>query len=152
VPLAFDDRRLLPEGIHDATLEEIEREFSLSNRRRTLFDNLKQYLGGLKLTGWACQVLLDGSFVMPSVVEPNDIDAILVLPSDWDLTRTDFRPYEYNVLDGKHTKRVFKIELYPVLPDSDRYHKFVELFTKVRIEWCQQFSWPADSRKGIVRS
>jgi hypothetical protein len=36
VPLTFDARRLLPEGIHDASLEEIEREFALSNRRRTL--------------------------------------------------------------------------------------------------------------------
>jgi hypothetical protein len=151
MPLIFDDRRLLPPGIHDAALEEIERELALSNRRRTLFDNLKQYIAGVRLTGWACQVLVDGSFVMPLVAEPNDIDIILVLPEGWDMTRTDFRPYEYNVLDRKHTKRAFKIEVYPVLPDSDRYRDFLDLFTRIRIEWCNQFQLPEDARKGIVR-
>lgn len=149
--LTFDARPLLPEGIHDASLAEIERELSLSNRRRMLFDNLKQYIAGVRMTGWVCQILVDGSFVMPSVIEPDDIDIILVLPADWDMSRTDFKLYEYNVLDRTHTKRSFKIEVYPVLPDSERYRFFVNLFSQVRIEWCQKFGWPTDSRKGIVR-
>ncbi len=151
MPLTFDERHLLLEGVHDASLEEIDREFSLSTRRRTLFDNLKQYVALLKMTGWACQVLVDGSFVMPAVAEPDDIDILLVLPEDWDLTRTEFKPYEYNVLDKRHTKRAYKIEVYPVLPGSDPYRSFFELFTRIRIEWCRQFQLPEDARKGIVR-
>jgi hypothetical protein len=151
MPLTFNDRHLLPPGVHDAALEEIERELALSNRRRTLFDNLKQYIGVVRLTGWVCQILVDGSFVMPSVGEPNDIDIILVLPTDWDMTRTDFKAYEYNVLDKRHTRSVYKIEVYPVLPDSDRHRYFLDLFAQVRLEWCQQFHWAADTRKGIVR-
>ncbi|MGL4552974.1 MAG: DUF6932 family protein [Gemmataceae bacterium] len=151
MPLNFDARRLLPEGVHDTTLEEVEAALSLSNRRRTLFDGLKQYLAAVRMTGWECQVLLDGSFVMPSVGEPNDIDLILVLPPDWDLTRRDFKPYEYNVLDRGHTKRVLKIEVYPVLHDSERFRYFFDLFTQIRVEWCRQFSLPEDARKGIVR-
>jgi hypothetical protein len=151
MPLTFDDRRLLPPGIHDATLEEIEQEFALSNRRRMLFGNLTEYVRGVRLTGWACQVLVDGSFVMLPVVEPDDIDLILVMPADWDLTRRDFRPFEYNTLDRKHTRRALKIEVYPVLPDSDRYRFFFDLFTRIRIEWCRQFNWPEDARKGVVR-
>ncbi len=151
MPLTFDARRLLPEGVHDASVEEIDREFSHSNRRRILCEKLKEYLAGVRLTGWACQVLVDGSFVMQSVSEPHDIDIILVLPADWDLTRTDFKAHEYNVLDRKHTKLVYKIEVYPVLPDSDRYRYFFDLFSQVRVEWCQQFGWANDSRKGIVR-
>ncbi len=77
---------------------------------------------------------------MPSVSEPNDIDVILVLPESWGLSRKDFKPYEYNVLDKGHTKRVFRIEVYPVLTGSDRYRYFVDLFTQARVEWCKQFS------------
>jgi hypothetical protein len=88
---------------------------------------------------------------MPKVDEPQDIDIILVLPADWDLTRRDFKLYEYNVLDKKHTKPVLKIEVIPVLPDSDRYRYYFDLFGKIRIEWCRQFQLPEDARKGIVR-
>jgi hypothetical protein len=91
MPLTFDDRRLLSPGIHDATLAEIEQELALSNRRRTLFNHLTEYVRGVRLTGWACEVLVDGSFVMPPVVEPDDVDVLLVLPAGWDLTRRDFR-------------------------------------------------------------
>jgi hypothetical protein len=96
---------------------------ALSDRRRRLFENLKDYLADVRLTGWACEVLIDGSFVMPSVPEPNDIDIILVLPAGWDMARRDFKPYEYNVLDKSHTKRAYKIERstrsYPIRPDSE---------------------------------
>lgn len=149
--LKFDARRLLPEGIHDATLEEVEAGLSHSDRRRALFASLKQYMALVKMTGWACQVLVDGSFVMPSVAEPNDIDIILVLPEGWDLGRTDFKPFEKNVLDRDYTRQALKIEVYPVVSGSDREREFIDLFTKIRIEWCRQFSLPEDARKGIVR-
>jgi hypothetical protein len=151
MPLTFDERRLLPPGIHDATLEEIERHFALSGRRRALFEKLKEYLSFVRLTGWACQVLIDGSFVMPAVTEPQDIDIILVLPDGWDLGRRDFKPFEYNVIDRAHTRRTYKIEVYAVAPGSERYDFYFTLFTKVRIEWCRQFNLPPDAEKGIVR-
>ncbi len=151
MPLVLDERRLLPPGVHDATLDEIERHFALSGRRIELFRKLKQYVADVELTTWACSILIDGSFVMPPVAEPNDIDIILVLPGDWDWSRTNFRPFEYNVLDRKYTKREYKIEVYPVPPGSEAEQKFLELFAQVRIEWCRQFGWATDSRKGIVR-
>src|SRR5271166_565531 len=89
--LLRDARQLLEPGVHDATLEEIERHFALSGRRMELFRKLKQYVADVKLTTWACTILIDGSYVMPPVVEPNDIDIILVLPADWDLSPTNFR-------------------------------------------------------------
>src|SRR5262245_1676341 len=100
MPLTFDDRGLLVPGTHDATPAEVERAFARfqrSDRRITLFAKLRAYLAELRQTGWACHVILDGSFVMPMVDEPNDIDVILVLPADWDLTR-ELRPFEYNVV------------------------------------------------------
>ena len=95
-------------------------------------------------------MILDGSFVMTPVDEPNDIDLILVMPAGWDMA-ADLRPFEYNVVDKRYTRREYHLEVYPVLPDSDEYRKFLELFTQVRIEWCKRFGWPEDSLKGVVR-
>ena len=149
--LLFDDRNLLPEGVHDASLEEVVSAFSGTSRRDKLCENLRQYVSGVKLTGWACEVLIDGSFVMPNVREPNDIDLILVLPDGWDMSRRDFRPFEYNTLDKGFTKRVHRIEVQPVLLGSDQHREFLDLFSKIRLEWCEAFDLPDDARKGLVR-
>jgi hypothetical protein len=149
----LDDRKLLPPGVHDATLEEVEEyfgRFQRTDRRLILFQNLKAFLAELKRTGWACTVIIDGSFVMPPIDEPNDIDLILVMPNDWDMT-AELRPFEYNIVSRKHTKKEYKIEVYAVLPGSEAELRVRTLFEQVRIEWCQQFNWPTDSRKGIVR-
>lgn len=149
--LTLDERHLLPPGVHDATLEEIERHLALSGRRKMLFLKLNEYVSGVRQTGWACQILIDGSFVMPKIIEPNDIDIILVLPADWDMTRTDFKPYEYNVLDKGHTKRAYKIEVFPVVSGSAKEQEFLELFARIREEHCWENGWTLGSLKGIVR-
>ncbi len=151
MPLAFDDRDLLPEGVHDATLDEIVSAFGGTSRRDQLCDHLREYLACVQLTGWACEVLLDGSFVMPKVREPNDIDVIVILPDDWSWDRRDFRPFEYNVIDKGRSRRAYRVEVQPVLGGSARHHEYLELFTQVRVEWCRQFGLPTDSRKGLVR-
>ena len=153
MPLSFDDRNLLAPGVHDATLEEVEEHFGRfqrSDRRVALFKKLKAFLAEVKRSGWACTIILDGSFVMPPIDEPNDMDLILVMPNEWDMT-AELRPFEYNVLSKKHTKKEYEIEVYAVLPGSEAERRFHALFEQVRIEWCQKFHWPTDSHKGIVR-
>lgn len=153
MPLTFDDRGLLPPGLHDATLAEVQAAFARfqrSERRPRLFERLRAYLAELGRTGWQCEVILDGSFVMPPVDEPNDIDIILVLPADWDMTR-DLRPFEYNVVDKAFTKREYRIEVYPTLAESAAYSQRVEFFARVRQEWSEQFGWPVGITKGVVR-
>ena len=153
MPLTLDDRRLLPPGVHDATLEEVAQlfaRFQRTDRRITLFEKLKLYVAAVRSTGWACSILVDGSFVMPPVDEPNDVDIILVMPHGWDVT-AELRPFEYNMVSSRFTKREYKIEVYPVLPGSEAEQQFLSLFAQVRIEWCRQSQWPTDSLKGIVR-
>lgn len=88
---------------------------------------------------------------MPQVREPNDIDSILVMPPDWDWSRKEFRPFEYGVIDKKSAKRQYKIEVFVVESGSDKEREFLDLFGKIREEWCDLFGWPKDDRKGIVR-
>jgi hypothetical protein len=151
--LTFDDRGLLPPGIHEATLDEVEEHFARfqrSDRRIRLFDRLRAYLKDVKRAACATCVLIDGSFVMAGVDEPDDIDLILVLPPDWDLA-ADLKPYQYNLVSKRRVRQEYGIEVYPVRPGSVEEQKWVAFFHRVNIKWCQQFGWPSDSTKGIVR-
>jgi hypothetical protein len=138
-------------GIHDTTLNEVEKLFVDTSRRRMLFENLKKYLSFLSMTGWPCEVLLDGSFVLQHVPEPNDIDLILLLPENWDFDRRDFSAIEYNSVDRGHTKRVYKIEVYSVIAGTELYDDYIQLFSRIRAEWCDLLGIPRSARKGLLR-
>ncbi len=65
-------RKVLPPGVHDATLEEVEDRFAMSDHRKYLFAGLKKGVFALRKAG--CQkILLDGSFITEKPV-PADFD------------------------------------------------------------------------------
>lgn len=69
----FDDRGLLPEGVHYATWNEIQGRFAITPHRRHLTGLLAKLVRHLKEAG--CRTLyIDGSFVTDKAV-PNDYDA-----------------------------------------------------------------------------
>src|SRR5262245_26224486 len=153
MPLAFDERQLLPTGVHDASLLEVEQHFARfqkSERRIRLFEQLRRYIAEVQKTGWDCQIIIDGSFVMLNVDEPEDIDLILVMPKDWDLT-AELKPHQYNLVSKGRARKEYRIEVYPVRAGSAEEARWVALFCQVNVKWRQQFGWPADSKKGIVR-
>ena len=58
-------RRLLesaPPGLHEATLDELEKRFATNNRRRSLHDGLRRGCGALQAAGCAV-VFVDGGYV-----------------------------------------------------------------------------------------
>ena len=153
MPLPFDDRGLLPPGIHDATLDEIESilgRYQKTTRRITLMANLRAYVGELRKTGWDFRLVIDGSFVMTAIDEPNDIDAILVLPADWDFASLS-RPDHYNLVNKRSTTREYKIDLYPVASGSTAESRFLTIFADIRTEWCDLFGWDRPILKGLIR-
>jgi hypothetical protein len=86
--LAFDDRKLLVPGVHEVSLDTVKQyfgQFQRSDRGMTLFAKLTEYLEAVKRAGCGHCVVVDGSFVMACVDEPDDIDLVLVLPPDWDI-------------------------------------------------------------------
>lgn len=90
IPDFVDDPSLLypilPPGIWDADINEIERRFAVSDRRRKLFSGLSRSLENLFLAG-SPQIFLDGSYVTDKPM-PNDYELC------WD---TDF--VNVNILD-----------------------------------------------------
>src|SRR5262245_36678426 len=130
----FNEKGLLPEGIHDCSLDEAEARFGRfqrSDRRPGLWSEFRQFVNEAKATGLASAILLNGSFITAKP-DPNDIDVILVVLPDHDFTR-DLLAAEYNVLSAQRVKRRRKLDLLVARENSDQYYRYIKLFQQ--IDW-----------------
>jgi hypothetical protein len=153
MPLEFDERQLLLNGVHDATIEEVEihfGRFQRSDQRVELLQKLKEYVAALQRGGIQGSLVVDGSFVMQAVDEPDDLDLLLVLPEDWDLT-AELRPFQYNLVSKRWVRKAFAADVIVVTQGSSEETKWVAFFGQVKPKWCTAFGWPAPTTKGLVR-
>jgi hypothetical protein len=78
--------KVLPAGIHDASLEEVRMRYATNENRRRLFDGLTRAVAVLRAAG--CKAIyLDGSFVGDNS-RPGDFDVCWV-PVGVDSTKLD---------------------------------------------------------------
>jgi hypothetical protein len=141
---------VLPSGIHPCTLQECQNtfgKFSRSDRRQRLTEALARYLKDVASTGIAVGVLVDGSYVT-SKLEPNDIDLILVLRSDFD-PAVELRPMEYNIQSKRTVKKLYGFDVLPAIQGSETYEEYVQLFSQVRLDDSDQQT--TQSVKGLLR-
>jgi hypothetical protein len=153
MPLVFNERQSPVAGIHDLTIEEIEQyfgRFQRTDRRMTLVKKLKDYLAALRQAGIGGSLIIDGSFIMPAVDQPEDIDIILVLTEEWDMT-ADLRPYQYNLVSKRRVKQEYRFDMFSVQKGSPKEQEWVAFFSKVSPKWLAAFGWPDGVTKGLVR-
>lgn len=139
-----NEHGLLPEGIHDCTVEELQARFGRfrsSDRRPRLCQRLLQFIEELRRAHLARGLLINGSFVtdLPS---PNDIDLILVLPTDHDI-QAELTPAAYNLASKRKVRSRFGFDMFVAREESVEYRKAVEFFSRLRNS--------PDRRKGILR-
>jgi hypothetical protein len=123
----------LPEGVHECTHEEVREQFGqfqTSDVRCRLFERLEAFVRQAKATGLVIAVIVDGSFVTAED-EPHDVDLIVVLRSDHDLTAT-LRPFEYNVVSRGRARRLFRLDVLVAAEGELELEKHVKLFSQVR--------------------
>jgi hypothetical protein len=129
---------VLPPGIHDATLPEIEERFATNEKRKTLYDGFRQGLQALKSAG--CKVIfLDGSFVSDKLY-PDDFDVC------WEPTGVDDKKLDQIFLDFSHKRKRQKAkyggEFFPSSANADGSRMFVTFF---------QTDKDTGKEKGIIR-
>ena len=129
IPL-FDTTGLLPGGLHDGTLEEVESRFAKSPPRRVLWEQFVSYAAEIRRWPIAKELIVDGSFVTDEPA-PHDIDVILVLRDDYDLSK-EVSPFEYNLRSHRMVSRRYGLDLFAVRPGSLEYNRFIQLFSQVR--------------------
>jgi hypothetical protein len=140
----WSENGLLPEGVHEASLDEVRERFGRfqrSDRRPTLFAKLSEFLRELRSTGLIVAVIINGSFVTAKD-EPSDIDLILVLRPDHDFG-ADPKPFEYNVLSKRRVRSRFRFDVLIARESSIEYEQYVSFFQGVK--------GSSDLRKGVVK-
>lgn len=131
--------RVLPVGIHDSTLQEVEHVYSTNATRTILFDGLVK--GAKALSNAGCKTLyLNGSYVS-SKRHPGDYDAC------WDPDGVNFEVLDPVFWDLTHgtgaQKEIYLGEFFPsTLVESGSNLLFIDFFQSIT---------DSESRKGIVR-
>lgn len=141
---------VLPQGVHGCTIEECEQafgKFSRSDRRPRLTEALRRYARDAHASGIAAAVLIDGSYVTGKA-EPNDVDIILVLRSNFDLG-AELRPMEYNILSKRAVKRRYGFDVLPAIEGTEVYEEYLRLFSQVRLDDPEQTK--TLTTKGLLR-
>jgi len=87
---------------------------------------------------------------MGSVEEPNDIDMIVVLPPDWNL-EAEIRPFEYDLLSNKRTRKVFGFDVFAVRAGSEEEEKVKQFFQGINTKWRNLVDLSSAKKKGLVR-
>lgn len=129
---------VLPSGIHDATLEEVERRFASNQFRRHLLKGLKKACKALYKAG--CKfIYIDGSFVTEKP-NPNDYDVC------WDPTGVDVNKLDIVFLDfsdgRKNQKLKYYGEFFPSSAPANRTNTYLVFF---------QTDKETGLKKGVVR-
>jgi hypothetical protein len=140
----LNENGFLPEGIHEASIEEVRERFGRfqrTDRRPALFTKLSAYLAEVRASGLAVAVILDGSFVTAKD-EPSDIDLILVLRPDHD-DRAELRPFEYNAVAKARGRNRYRFDMVSAPEGSDDYEQAVRFFQLVKRR--------SDLRKGVIK-
>jgi hypothetical protein len=130
--------KVLPPGVHDATLQDVEQRFAFNSKRRQLFQGFKKGVDCLRKAG--CRtVFLDGSFVTDKPT-PGDFDAC------WEPSGVDARKLDPVLLDfsagRRRQKATYGGEFFPSSANVDGLRTFVEFFQTDR---------HTGKEKGIIR-
>jgi hypothetical protein len=144
---------LLPQGIHDASLDGIEQRFGSfqgSDRRCRLFAKLKAYAEEIRKAVAGATLIVDGSFVMGDVNSPDDIDLVLVMPDGWDFA-AELRPFQYNIVSRRMVKRKYGFDVRVVRANSPEMELWIEFFSQVNVKWCVLLGIPVGTKKGLAR-
>ena len=144
---AFDRFGLLPGGIHECTIKEVEVDLAWNDERRRLTALLQEFIA-VELTPrftTVPPVVLDGSYVSQKA-SPNNINLVLELS---DLPDTD--QWEGQMLFQRTADlfRLYQIEMLPGLKGLKQ--DFVDLLQTLRPQTAFEKGLHHGHRKGVLR-
>lgn len=130
--------KVLPPGIHEATLDDVAHSFATNEKRKMLYDGLVRGCQALKVAGCSI-VYLDGSYITEKP-SPGDFDMC------WDPTGVDPAKLDPVLLDfsdmRKNQKMKYSGEFFPSSAKADGSRIFIDFFQTDR---------ESGNKKGIIR-
>lgn len=144
--LTLNEHGLLPPGIHDLSLDQIDAlfgGFQRSERRMNLINRLRELVAQVGSFSFARHLIVDGSFIT-SKAEPNDIDIVFVVASGALPMKVPVNPFEYNALSARRLKKAYQFDVFVVPEGSEAYDHYVSYFARLK-------EGPDGVTKGLVR-
>lgn len=141
----LDAHGLLPAGVHNCTLMEIEAVFAGNVHRRRLYRGFASCFKDELRARFAAPILVDGSFVT-SAEAPNDVDVVL---DAMQASREDQR--QCLRFWSSHRRRLmseYRVDLWPNLPGGEDMAAF---FQGMRARDAKFADLNEHHRKGILR-
>ncbi len=138
---AFTDKGILPEGIHQCTLEEAKERFATSEHRSALWHQLIQVIGIMRKHGLAGILFIDGSYVTDKAM-PGDIEIVLDVR-----TESAEKIGKAAIFFAKCHDRLktnFGIDWYPNYPGGNDFTVFFQYTRPTE-------RTPSGTKKGILR-
>jgi len=129
----FDQDGFLPLGIFDCSLDEIEEKFgkfNISDRRVSLFGDLRKYFNELVDANIGKYLIVNGSFISAENA-PNDIDVLLILKEDADLERS-VPPYQYNARSLKYINNHYHLDFHFGYENDPSSTNIIATFHKIK--------------------
>jgi hypothetical protein len=124
---------LLPDGIHECTVEEIIEyfgHFQESDRRPQLAKAFALYVDELRSALIGKYLIVDGSFVTDKP-QPGDIDLLLVLKDDIDLGQT-VPPFQYNPRSKRYLRKNFDFDFAFGFDGDETSTQYLALYRSVK--------------------
>jgi hypothetical protein len=147
--LQLDNRGLLPEGIHEANIQEIEKAFCLSQYRQNLFEDLILFLQ-TEIQAVGIDIYLAGSFFTDKPM-PNDIEVTIPLN-----TNNLSDPAIKHIIDlGKpmehsRLKAMYRVDFY-ITFEYAGYNDFRQFFQYVGEKTANVKGLNPQDKRGIVK-
>jgi hypothetical protein len=105
------------------------------------------YIEDVRKARIAVAVVVDGSYVTGKA-EPDDIDLILALRADLDLS-AELAPAEYNVQSKRMVRRLYGFDVLSAVDGTGAYEDLIRFFSRVRLDDPEQAT--SRARKGVLR-
>lgn len=142
----WNEYGLLPEGIHDCAIEDIQLRLGFNEHRQRLLEGLDGAIQWLKTMPPIECLIIDGSFVTDKE-RPGDIDAVAMIAN---LTEKNQREWVRSWESQKvMIKQNHQVDLYPTVLGNG--YNFAAFFQYIRPEEALERGAPLGLLKGIVR-
>jgi len=144
----FNDKGILPEGIHNCSLNEAEQLLVSDGRRKELWEKLGNFLNWIKPMNFFEFIYIDGSFLTDKPT-PNDIDLVLEIKQN---TTSGLSNVDPKVFNNPYVKSQFSLDVYvtPYIVPTN-YNDFREFFQYIGIKEGLNRGLNPKEKKGILK-
>lgn len=145
----FTKNGILPVGIHDCDLNEIEAVFVHNRRRREIWNGFQRFLDLVRPIIEIDLIYVDGGFVTDKP-EPKDVDIVIEYPDASTLIRL-MNTHSF-LADRDAVRDAYLVDVLPCLPQLPTGINDLRVyFQYVRPQDALERGLPVGSKKGILR-